>query len=93
MLPSETRPIGQWFPVKVHHAAAEVPGRIVVLRDAPLAPGEEDFVQLVLERPIAAAAGDSVAAARNSASRASAPACPPVACLSIISVRKPSDAP
>ena len=27
------KPIGQWFPVKVHHAAADVPGRIVVLRD------------------------------------------------------------
>ena len=46
-------PIGQWFPVKVHHAAAEVPGRVVVLRDAPIAPGETDYVQLVLERPLA----------------------------------------
>ena len=33
VLPSEPRPIGQWFPVKVHHAAAEVPGRVVVLRE------------------------------------------------------------
>ena len=53
VLPSEPRPIGQWFPVKVHHAAAEVPGRMVVLRDRPIAPGETDYVQLVLERPIA----------------------------------------
>src|SRR5262249_18511425 len=58
VLPSELRPIGQWFPVKVHHAAAEVPGRIVVLRDAPINPGETDFVQLVLERPLAATVGD-----------------------------------
>src|SRR6185503_5118039 len=36
VLPSEPRPIGQWFPVKVHHAAVEVPGRVVVLRDAPI---------------------------------------------------------
>ena len=36
-------PIGQWFPVKVHHAAAEVPGRVVVLRDEPIAPGETEY--------------------------------------------------
>jgi selenocysteine-specific translation elongation factor len=54
VLPSERRSIGQWFPVKVHHAAAEVPGRIVVLRDEPIAPGETAYVQLVLERPLAA---------------------------------------
>ena len=58
VLASEPRPIGQWFPVKVHHAAAEVPGRVVVLRDTPINPGETEFVQLVLERPLAAAAGD-----------------------------------
>src|SRR5690606_30629851 len=58
ILPSEPRPIGHWFPVKVHHAATEVPGRIVILRAQPLEPGARDFVQLVLERPIAAAAGD-----------------------------------
>ena len=34
VLPSEVKPIGQWFPVKFHHAAAEVPGRLVVLRES-----------------------------------------------------------
>lgn len=58
VLASEPRPITQWFPVKVHHAAAEVPGRVVLLQDEPIAPGDSAFVQLVLERPIAAAAGD-----------------------------------
>jgi selenocysteine-specific elongation factor len=58
VLKSEQKPIRQWFPVKVHHAAAEVPGRIVILSEAPIAPGESEFVQLVLERPLAAAAGD-----------------------------------
>ncbi len=58
ILQAEPKPIGQWFPVKVHHAAAEVPGRVVVLRDQPIRPGETEFVQLVLERPIAAASGD-----------------------------------
>lgn len=69
VLRSETKPIGQWFPVKVHHAAAEVPGRVVVLRDAPLTAGDEDFVQLVLERPIAAAAGDRFVVRDTSSSR------------------------
>ncbi len=69
VLPSEPRPIGQWFPVKVHHAAAEVPGRVVVLRDSPIAPGETDYVQLVLERPLAAAAGDRFVIRDTSSSR------------------------
>ena len=69
VLPSEPRPIGQWFPVKVHHAAAEVPGRIVVLRDHVIVAGETDYVQLVLERPIAAAAGDRFVVRDTSSSR------------------------
>jgi selenocysteine-specific elongation factor len=69
VLASEPRPIGQWFPVKVHHASAEVPGRIVVLRDHAIRPGETDYVQLVLERPIAAAAGDRFVVRDTSSSR------------------------
>ena len=69
VLPSEPKPIGQWFPVKVHHAAAEVPGRIVVLRDQAINAGETDYVQLVLERPIAAAAGDCFVVRDTSSSR------------------------
>ena len=69
VLPSEPKPLGQWFPVKVHHAAAEVPGRVVVLRDRPVSPGETEFVQLVLERPLAAAAGDRFVIRDTSSSR------------------------
>ena len=69
VLPAEPRPIGQWFPVKVHHAAAEVPGRIVVLRDDPIRPGETDYVQLVLERPLAACVGDRLVVRDTSSSR------------------------
>ena len=58
LLPSETRPVGQWMPVRLHHAASEVGARVVLLADAALAPGDEQPVQLVLEKPIAAAAGD-----------------------------------
>ena len=58
VLPSEPKPIGQWFPVRLHHAAAEVGARITPLGDGPIAPGAEAEAQLVLDRPIAAAAQD-----------------------------------
>jgi len=41
--------------VRLHHAAAEVGARIVLLNDSPIQPGTSAHVQLVLERPIAAA--------------------------------------
>jgi selenocysteine-specific elongation factor len=55
---TEPKPIGDWYPVRVHHAANAVSGHVVVLRDAPISPGESEFVQLVLDHPVAAAAGD-----------------------------------
>ncbi len=58
VLRTETKPVGQWFPVRLHHAAAEAGARIVLFDDRPIAPGEEADVQLVLDRPIAAAAHD-----------------------------------
>ena len=58
LLPGETKPVTQWMPARLHHASAEVGARIVLLGDAPIAPGTEATVQLVLEKPIAAAAGD-----------------------------------
>lgn len=36
MLSSEAKPIGQWMPVRLHHAAAEVGARIVLLGDTPI---------------------------------------------------------
>jgi selenocysteine-specific elongation factor len=58
LLPSEARPVAQWLPVHLHHAASDVAARVVLLGDDPISPGAEGFVQLVLERPIAAAVGD-----------------------------------
>ncbi len=58
VLPTEKKPIGQWFPVRLHHAAAEAGARIVLFDDKSIAPGEEADVQLVLDRPIAATAHD-----------------------------------
>lgn len=57
VLPSEPRAVGTWFPARLHVGAAEVGARVVPLA-APLAPGQDGPVQLVLDRPIAAAALD-----------------------------------
>jgi selenocysteine-specific elongation factor len=69
VLKSETKPVGQWMPVRFHHAASDVAARLVVLRDEPIAPGETELVQIVLEAPIAAAAGDRFIIRDTSASR------------------------
>jgi len=61
VLPEETKGIGMWMPIRAHVGAAEVTGRAVPL--------ESDYVQLVLDRPIAAAAGDRVVLRDISASR------------------------
>ena len=58
LLASEAKPIGQWTPVHLHHAASDITARIVLLDDKPVPPGGEAFVQFVLEQPLAAAAGD-----------------------------------
>ena len=69
VLPTEAKPIGQWSRCDLHHAAAEVGARIVLLDDEPIAPGESADVQLVLDRPIAAAAPDPLRHPRRSAQR------------------------
>jgi selenocysteine-specific elongation factor len=58
LLASETRPVRQWFPARLHHASTEVGAHIVLLEDEPIAPGATADVQLVLDRPIAAAISD-----------------------------------
>jgi selenocysteine-specific elongation factor len=58
LLPGEPKSIRQWFPVRLHHAATEIGAHVVLLDDQPLAPGAAADVQLVLERPIAAAVPD-----------------------------------
>jgi selenocysteine-specific elongation factor len=68
VLASEPKAIGQWFPVHLHHASKEVGARIVLLDD-PIVPGASGRVQLVLEQPIAAAAGDRYVVRDTSARR------------------------
>ncbi len=58
LLPGEPKKLGLWTPVRLHHAAAELAARVVPLSDETIGPGLQSVVQLVLERPIAAVAGD-----------------------------------
>jgi selenocysteine-specific elongation factor len=58
LLSSEPKAVTQWMPVRLFHASTDVGARLVLLEDAPLAPGDIGRVQLVVDRPIAAAAGD-----------------------------------
>ncbi|MDB5497364.1 MAG: Selenocysteine-specific translation elongation factor, partial [Phenylobacterium sp.] len=69
VLSSGAKPVGQWFPVRLHHAATEVGARVVLLGDNPIEPGREADVQLVLERPIAAALQDRFVLREASAQR------------------------
>ena len=58
ILPTGLKRVRSWTPVRLHHAATDVGARIVPLADETIAPGVQAMTQLVLERPIAAAAGD-----------------------------------
>jgi len=69
LLPGEPRALAHWTPVRLHHGAVERAARVALIADAPIAPGGEGLVQLVLEQPIAAAIGDRFILRDTSASR------------------------
>jgi selenocysteine-specific elongation factor len=69
LLANEPKPVTQWMPVRLHHAAADVGARVVLLGDEPIAPGGAAHIQLVLEQPIAAASGDRFVLRDTSAQR------------------------
>lgn len=67
LLPGE-KALAMWQPVRLHHAAAEVGARVVLLNDE-IAPGTGGLIQLVLDAPLAAAALDRFVLRDTSASR------------------------
>ncbi len=69
VLSGEPRPVATWLPVRLHHAACDVAARLVPLSAEGIAPGQGGSAQLVLERPIAAAAGDRFVLRDTSARR------------------------
>ena len=68
VLAGEPKPIGTWFPARLHSHAVEAGARIVPLSD-PIRPGGGGPVQIVLDRPIAAAIHDRFILRDVSASR------------------------
>ena len=69
VLDSEARPLAHWTPVHLHLAAADVTGRIAVLEDRRIGPGEDGLAQLVLDAPIGALFGDRFILRDQSAQR------------------------
>ena len=67
LLPGE-KALTMWQPVRLHHAAAEIGARIVLLGDET-APGADGLIQLVLDEPLAAAVLDRFVLRDASAAR------------------------
>jgi selenocysteine-specific elongation factor len=58
LAPGEAAPLRQWLAVRLHHAATEVGAHVVRLDDEPVPAGGATMVQFVLDRMVAAGAGD-----------------------------------
>ena len=69
MLPGEPRALRHWTPVHAHLAAAHSTARVAVLGAGSIAPGESGRVQIVLDRPLHALAGDRIVIRDQSATR------------------------
>ena len=69
VLPDETRALRHWTPVHAHLAASHSTARVAVLGAGSIAPGESGRVQIVLDRPLHALAGDRLVIRDQSATR------------------------
>jgi len=69
VLPGEPRPVRHWTPVHAHLAAAHSTARVAVLGAGSIAPGESGRIQVVLDRPLHALAGDRIVIRDQSATR------------------------
>ena len=69
VLPGEPRAVRHWTPVHAHLAAAHSTARVAVLGTGSIAPGESGRVQVVLDRPMHALAGDRIVIRDQSATR------------------------
>ena len=58
LLGSETKALRHRTPVQVHLGAAAVTGRVLLLDERPLQPGEDALAQVALDAPIGALSGD-----------------------------------
>ena len=69
VLADEPRALRHWTPVHAHLAAAHSTARVAVLGAGSIAPGDNGRVQIVLDRPIHALAGDRIVIRDQSATR------------------------
>lgn len=69
VLPSEARALQHWTPVHVHLAAQDVTGRVALLEQESLAPGQRGLAQLLLNAPAHAVHGDALVLRDQSAQR------------------------
>jgi selenocysteine-specific elongation factor len=69
VLATETRPLRHWTPVHVHAGAAALTGRVALLEDRFLSPGQAALVQIVLDSPTALVFGDRFVVRDQSARR------------------------
>jgi selenocysteine-specific elongation factor len=69
VLKSGGRALAHWTPVHVHLGAAETTGRVAVLGDNAISPGETGLAQLVLDHPMGAVHGDGLIIRDQSAQR------------------------
>ena len=69
VLPGEPRAVRHWTPVHAHLAAAHSTARVAVLGAGSIAPGESGRIQVVLDRPLHALAGDRIVIRDQSATR------------------------
>ena len=69
VLADEPRGLRHWTPVHAHLAAAHSTARVAVLGAGSIAPGDSGRVQIVLDRPIHALAGDRIVIRDQSATR------------------------
>ena len=69
VLADEPRALRHWTPVHAHLAAAHSTARVAVLGSGSIAPGDSGRVQIVLDQPIHALAGDRIVIRDQSATR------------------------
>ena len=69
VLPDEARALRHWTPVHAHLAASHSTARIAVLETGSIAPGDSRRVQIVLDHPLHALAGDRIVIRDQSATR------------------------
>ena len=69
VLSDEARALRHWTPVHAHLAASHSTARIAVLETGSIAPGDSGRVQIVLDHPLHALAGDRIVIRDQSATR------------------------